>query len=164
MLRPSMATPGSRARDSAPAPLDALAARFRLRIARARRQLGWGLVLLGLVVCAHIARRGTGSFRLAGAALLLTAISALVFAVIHARRTLADRRRLLAATLLKAEPTIGARALRALSLVERAQRDNPGENGESPDLAHLLFHRVLSQAPRSRYSPFSPGLSRWARS
>jgi hypothetical protein len=147
MLGRSMAKPGSRARDSAPAPLDALAARFRLRIAHARRQLGWGLVLLGLVVSAHLARRGTGSFRLAAAALLLTAISALVFAVIHARRTLADRRRLLAATLLKAEPRVGARALRALSLVERAEREPLGQSGESPELAQLHFQRVMTQVP-----------------
>jgi len=142
-----MATPGSRVRAPAPAPLDALAARFRQRVVRARRQLGWGLVLLGLVASAQVARRGTGSFRLAGAALLLAAVSALVFAVMQARRTLADRRRLLAATWLKAEPTIGARALRALSLVERAQRDTLNESGESPDLAQLHFQRVLAQAP-----------------
>jgi hypothetical protein len=150
-----MATPGSRARDSAPAPLDALAARFRLRVASARRQLGWGLVLLGLVASAQLARRGTGSFRLAGAALLLTAIFALVFAAMHARRTLSDRRRLLAATLLRAEPSIGARALRALSLVERAKLDPLGTSGESPELAQLHFQRVLTQAPAQL-------LDRWA--
>src|SRR5947207_1384226 len=143
-----MATPPSRARDSAPAPLDALAARFRLRIASARRQLGWGLVLLGLVASAHLARRGTGWFRFAGAALLLTAIFALIFAVVHARRTLSDRRRLLAATLLRAEPSIGARALRALSLVERAKLQPPAAaGGESSELAQLHFQRVLTQAP-----------------
>jgi hypothetical protein len=142
-----MAKPGKRAREQAPAPLDALAARFRLRIARARRQLGWGLVLLGLVAAAHVARRGTGSLRLAAAALLLAAISALVFAVMHARRTLSDRRRLLAATLLLAEPKVGARALRALSLVERSQRDALGQSGESPELVQLHFQRVLTQVP-----------------
>ena len=83
-----MSAPRSRARPQAPAPLDVLATRFRSRVARARRQLGWGLVLFGLVAAAHLARRGTGSFRLGGAALLVLGISALVFAVMHARRTL----------------------------------------------------------------------------
>ncbi len=132
---------------SAPAPLDALAIRFRKRVGRARRQLGWGLVLLGIVAAAHVARRGTGSFRLAGAVVLLLGISALVFAVMHARRTLSDRRRLIAATLLKAEPAIGARALRALSLVEPALGQPAPGLGESADLAQLHFQRVLTQAP-----------------
>src|SRR5258707_123290 len=39
-----------------------------------------------------------------------------------------------------------ARALRALSLVERAQNE-PSDGGESPDLAQLHFQRVLTQAP-----------------
>jgi hypothetical protein len=126
--------------------LDALGARFRSKVARTRRQLGWSVVLLSLVVGAHLARRGTGPLRLAGAALLLVAICALVFAVIHARRTLADRRRLLGATLLLAEPAIGARALRALSLVERASAP-ASESNESPELAQLHFQRVLALAP-----------------
>jgi hypothetical protein len=148
-----MSSPRARAR-TAPAPLDLLGSRFRNKVARARRQLGWGIVLLGLVVGAHVARRGTGSLRLAGAALLLLAIAALVFTVVRARRTLQDKRRLLSATLLRAEPTIGARALRALSLVERAESAD-GESSESPDLAQLHFQRVLTQAPAA-------SLDQWA--
>ncbi len=140
-----MSSPRARAR-TAPAPLDLLGARFRNKIARARRQLGWGAVLLGLVVAAHLARRGTASWRLAGAALLVLAIGALVFAVLHARRTLRDKRRLLGATLLKADPAVGGRALRALSLVERAEAPD-ADGAESPDLAQLHFQRVLTQAP-----------------
>src|SRR6187431_2567720 len=90
------------ARASVPAPLDLLANRFRTRIARARRQLGWSLVLVGLVAAALVARQGTGATRLSGALLLVSGVSALVFAVMQARRTLADRRRLIAATLAKA--------------------------------------------------------------
>src|SRR4051812_33588626 len=151
MLRRPMAaskSPSRAPRANAPAPLDALAARFRTRVARSRRQLGWGLVLLGIVSAAHVARHGTGWLRLAGACLLLLGIGCLVFVALEARRTLADRRRLIAATLLKAEPSIGARALRALSLVERAPgQPAPTEDfGESPDLAQLHFQRVLAQA------------------
>jgi hypothetical protein len=112
-------------------------------VASARRQLGWGLVLLGLVAAAHVARHGTGPWRLLGAGLLLAGMGALIFVVSHARRTLADNRRLIAATLLKAEPNVGARALRALTLVERPRE----ANGESPELAQLHFQRVLTQAP-----------------
>lgn len=144
-----------RARRSAPAPLELLAAKFRLRVARGRRQLGWGGVLLALVIAAHLARRGTLPFRLVGAVLLLGAISTLVFAVMSARRTLSDRRRLLAATLLRAEPVLGARALRALSLVERAERPPAQDGLESVDLAQLHFQRVLAQAP-------SDLVERWA--
>jgi len=130
-----------------PAPLDALAARFRGKVARARRQLGWGLVLLGLVAAAHVARRGTGSLRLVAAGLLLAGIAALVFAVVHARRTLANRRRLLRATLLQADAALGARALRALTLIEREPGDPAEASGESPELSQLHFQRVLGQAP-----------------
>jgi hypothetical protein len=129
------------------APLDALAARFRNRVARARRQLAWSLVLLGLVLAALLARQGTGLTRLGGAALLLAGFSSLGFAVIQARRTLADRRRLLAATLAQAEPALGARALRALSLVERFGSASGAETAESPELAQLHFQRVLALAP-----------------
>lgn len=126
--------------------MEVLATRFRTKVARSWRELAWGGVLLGLVAGAHVARYGTGWLRLAGAALLLAAISALGFAVMRARRTLSDRRRLLGATLLRAAPEVGARALRALSLVERANQ--PGtETGESPDLVQLHFQRVLAQAP-----------------
>ena len=99
MLRPLMARPSSRGVPTPLAPLDALAVRFRTRIARARRQLGWSLVLVGLVAAALVARYGTGLTRSGGALLLLSGVSALVFSVMQARRTLADRRRLIAATL-----------------------------------------------------------------
>src|SRR5688572_23334342 len=105
---------------AAPAPLDALAARFRQRVARARRQLGVAVVFFGLVAAALLARQGTGVTRLVGAGSLLLAFFALGFAVIHTRRTLSSQRRLIAATLSRAQPALGARALRALSLVERS--------------------------------------------
>jgi hypothetical protein len=146
MLRPHMPAPASRVRTPPPAPLDALALRFRLRVVRARRQLAWGAVLLGLVAAAHVARSGTGWLRFLGADLLLSGIFALVFTLLDARHTLASRRRLLRATLLKADPAVGAKALRALSLVERSQHQ-PEESGESADLVQLHFQRVLTQAP-----------------
>jgi Domain of unknown function (DUF4175) len=139
-----------------PAPLEAIAARFRSRVARARRQLGWGAVLLGVVAAAHLARYGTGWLRSSGALTLLLAVGLLALTVIHARRTLASRRRLISATLLRADPVLGAKALRALTLVER----EPGAavdgaaGGESSDLAQLHFQRVLAQAPPDR-------LERW---
>lgn len=123
-----------------------MANRFRSKVARARRQLGWGLVLLGVVAAAHAARRGTGSLRLLGAGLLLAGILTLVLVIIHARRTLANRRRLLSATLLQADPALGARALRALTLSERTASADAEANGESPELAQLHFQRVLGQA------------------
>ena len=128
------------------APLELLAARFRTRIARARRQLGWGLILLALVAAAHLARRGTGSFRLVAAALLLSAILALILIVRDSRRTLASRRRLLSATLLRAAPDVAAPALRALTLVER-EPNTPAPEGESQALAQLHFQRVLTRVP-----------------
>jgi hypothetical protein len=145
-----------RASAPAPAPLDALAARFRLRVGRARRHLAWGGVLLGVVAAAHLARYGTGWLRLGGGIALLVAVSLLVFAVIRARQTLESRRRLISATLLQADPALGAKALRALSLVERTPAEGaPVETGESPELAQLHFQRVLAQAPAAT-------LDRWA--
>ncbi|HYP90173.1 MAG TPA: DUF4175 domain-containing protein, partial [Polyangiaceae bacterium] len=75
------------------------------------------------------------------------AIGALIFVIVHARRTLADRRRLLSATLLRAVPEVGSRALRALTLVERTADGAGVDEGESQDLAQLHFQRVLTQAP-----------------
>jgi hypothetical protein len=146
MLRGDPMPPASSSA-SPPPPLEVLAARFRTRVARARRQLGWGLVLLGIVLGGLLARQGTGPTRLGGAALLVLGISALVYAIMHARRTLADRRRLIAATLAKAEPALGARALRALALAERVGGADATETGESPELAQLHFQRVLALAP-----------------
>lgn len=143
--RGQMSSPRARAR-TVTAPLELLGSRFRSKVARARRQLGAGLVLLGLVVGAHVARGGTGWLRLAGAALLLGSVAGLIFVVTKARRTLRDKRRLLEATLVRAEPALGARALRALSLVERAEA-SAEEPHESADLAQLHFQRVLTQAP-----------------
>jgi hypothetical protein len=128
------------------APLEARAARFRTQVASARRQLAWGGLLLALVAGAHAARQGTGWWRLFGVALLLAGAAYLIALGVHARRTLASRRRLLVATLLQAEPAVGARALRALSLVERISNERE-ESGESPELAQLHFQRVLTLAP-----------------
>ncbi len=114
-------------------------------------------MLLGLVAAAHVARHGTGLLRLAAGALLLASISALVFAVMHARRTVSNRRRLIAATLLRAEPSVGQRALRALSLIERpsSAEATPETSAESPELAQLHFQRVLAQGSAS-------ALDKWA--
>ncbi len=93
--------------------------------------------------------------RLLAAGLLLAAVSVLVFVVMHARRTLASRRRLLSATLLRAEPALGQKALRALTLVEREPAQDADASGESAELAQLHFQRVLAQAP-------ADALDRWA--
>ncbi len=134
------------ARAAPPAPLELLAARFRERILRARRQLGLALLLLGLLAGALLARNGTTLTRLGGALLLLSGAFALAAVVKRGRRTLRERRRLLQATLLQAAPEVGAKALRALSLLERAGSGSP-ESLESPDLARLHFQRVLALVP-----------------
>jgi hypothetical protein len=137
----------ARATARAVSPIEGLSARFRDRVARSRRQLAWALLLLAIVGAALLARSGTGLTRLGGAALLLAGLASLGFALVWARRILADRRRLIAATLLKAQPEVGARALRALSLVERATSVEGQASGESSDLAQLHFQRVLSLTP-----------------
>jgi len=144
-VRSVMAASG-RNRAPQPAPLELLAARFRDRIARARRQLGWGLILLALVTGAHIARHGTGPWRLVAGVLLAASILGLVAIVRSARRTLESRRRLLSATLLRAAPEVAQQALRALTLVERDGVAGDSE-GESRDLAQLHFQRVLTRVP-----------------
>lgn len=136
--RPQPAAP------AAPAPLDALAARFLARVAKPRRQLALGATLLGLVVAALVARQGTPSFRLGAAALLALAISVWVFASLRAGRTWRDRQRLIRATLLQASPEHGERALRALSLVDKGAA---AQQGESAELAELHFQRTLSRVP-----------------
>jgi Domain of unknown function (DUF4175) len=143
-----LCSPSYMARASAPAPLDALAERFSQRVAKARRQLGSALVVLGLVAGALVARQGTGPSRALGALLLLSGVALLAFVLVRARRTLQSRRRLIAATLSKADADLGARALRALSLVERGgARPDGAEAGESVELAQLHLQRVLARAP-----------------
>jgi hypothetical protein len=141
-----------------PAPLDALGSRFRQRIARARRQLSLGLVFLGVVVGALVARQGTGLTRGGAACLLALALGAWILTVRHARRTAASRRRLIEATLAQAEPLLGERALRALSLIER----DP-DVGESPELAQLHFQRVLSLASVQRLDQWTSRINSRAR-
>jgi hypothetical protein len=142
--------PPTMAGDSVPAPLEALGSRFRQRIARARRQLALGGVLLAVMVAALVARYGTGLTRAGAACLLLLAVIALVLTIRHARRTVASRRRLIQATLAQAEPLLGERALRALSLVERG-----AQVGESQELSQLHFQRVLALASAERLDQWS---------
>lgn len=153
----------ARAAARIPTPIEGLAARFRGRVARSRRQLAWGGLLLALVFAALVARSGTGLTRLAGAALLVAGIWALLFVLLRARRTLADRRRLIEATLVQARPEVGARALRALSLVERAATAEGKAGGESADLAQLHFQRVLSLTPADALDQWAARVSDRAR-
>ncbi|HEY6079738.1 MAG TPA: DUF4175 domain-containing protein [Polyangiaceae bacterium] len=153
----------ARAAARTPTPIEGLAARFRERVARSRRQLAWGALLLAVTLAALIGRSGTALTRLGGAALLGAAVWGLVLVLVRARRTLADRRRLIEATLLQARPEVGARALRALSLVQRAETAEGQASGESPDLAQLHFQRMLALTPPAVLDDWAARVSHRAR-
>jgi hypothetical protein len=137
---------------AAPAPLDLFAQRFRERVARSRRQLGMALLFGAIVAGALVARIGTLPTRGVGLALWSLALAALLLIVLWSRRTLRNRERLLRATFVPAAPVVGAKALRALTLVERAEA---GQTEESPDLARLHFQRLLTQVPGEAIERFT---------
>ena len=92
---------------------------------------------------AHLARLGTTPARLGAALALLVVLSAVVVRAVRERRDWRRADRTISRALLPAEPELGRRALRALSLVDRTERDESAGSGE---LARLHFERLLQRA------------------
>jgi hypothetical protein len=125
------------------APVDRIRRAWRSRASGATEQALLSLFLAAVVGGAHLARLGTPLARAATA----TGIAAVfVWQFVNARR----RRRVAASTrlavqriLVATDPVLGERALRALTLVERAEKD---ETVGSRELAELHFTRLVDRA------------------
>jgi hypothetical protein len=109
---------------------------------------------------AHLARLGSSSARLAAAIGLAAVLILLVVRTIVLRRRRRDVRRIVRATIGRADPELGASTIRALSLVDRTRAD---DRAGSPELASLHLARLLGRAPAERIAGHAARAgSRWS--
>jgi len=140
-----MPLPGARLRLVAFATLiEPLAGLWRRRVGTVVRRTLLALFFACLFGTAHLARVGTAGARWAAAAVLLGLVSFLVLRSVRERRAWRDTRRALARVLVPTDPALAGRALRAYSLLQRAQE---GTLEASPALAEYHFRRLIEQAP-----------------
>ncbi|MBN2193782.1 MAG: DUF4175 domain-containing protein [Polyangiaceae bacterium] len=124
--------------------LDSLVTAWRRTVAPPARRAVFAIVLAGVFGGAHLSRSGTVSARLGVALGLAILVLGLLASGIHQQRALRDPRRALRLVLAPAAPSLAGQVLRALTLVERAER-NTLET--SPTLARAHFERLLDRAP-----------------
>jgi hypothetical protein len=124
-------------------PVERIRRAWRHRVSGAAEQALLALFIAALIGGAHVARIGTAWARAATATGIAGVI---VLQILHARRRRREAvsarltvKRVLAAT----DPVLGDRALRALTLVERAGAD---ESVGSKELAALHFRRIVDRA------------------
>jgi hypothetical protein len=120
------------------------------------RRVLLALGALVFVAAALVARIGTAKARLGAAALFAVLLATVVVRVIAVRRRRTDPRRIIAATVGRADPALGAATLRALGLVERTARS---DDAGSPVLAALHLRRMLERAPIDRMRARAAGLA-----
>jgi hypothetical protein len=113
------------------------------------------LVVFG---AAHLARIGVAPARAAAAALIGATLLALAARAILLRARRDDLRRVVARTIARTEPDLGAATLRAAGLVERAAAD---ETVGSLSLAELHLARLVSRASVDRVAERAGGRARW---
>jgi hypothetical protein len=124
--------------------VEPLAGLWRRRVGSAVRHTLLALSFACLFGAAHLARVGTQAARLGAAGMLVGFVAFLIVRSLRERRAWADTRRALARVLRPSDPVLAGRALRAYSLLQRAEA---GDLAASPDLAELHFRRLLAQAP-----------------
>lgn len=122
----------------------------------AREQAVVALLFATVIFGAHLARLGTIWARVTVWTALALVLLTYVALVMLRRRENQSTRLTLQRVLLATDPAIGARALRALSLVERTERD---ESAGSAELAKLHLSRVVdkvsSEAVKSAASRYA---------
>ncbi|HVW26186.1 MAG TPA: DUF4175 domain-containing protein [Polyangiaceae bacterium] len=128
---------------AAESPVDRIRRAWRLRESGAAEQALIALFIAAVIGGAHVARIGTAWARAATA----TGIAAVVvLQILHSRarrREAASARLTVRRVLAATDPVLGERALRALTLVERAGAD---EAVGSEELAALHFRRIVDRA------------------
>ena len=123
--------------------LERLANPWRGRVGRASRHTLWAFALAALLGGAHLARQGTGVWRGLVLGLLTAVAAALVVGHLRERRDWRSPRRTIGRVLVPTDRAFGERALRALTLAERADR---ADFSGSRDLARFHYERLLARA------------------
>jgi len=123
--------------------LERLATPWRGRVGRAAQRTLWALALAVLLGGAHLARQGTLVWRGLVAGLFAAVVVLLVGRYVRDRRDWRSPRRTIGRVLVATDRALGERALRALTLAERAQRD---DFVGSRDLARFHYERLLARA------------------
>lgn len=130
-----------------PSPILRWVALWHERVGRWARVLRRVVILAAIVFAAHVARTGTVPARASAGGLIVLAIVAMVVFRVRSRRALASPRGVIQRVLVPADPELGARALRAQALAERALDDS---TVGSRELAELHLTRVLTRASSDR--------------
>ncbi|HEX3594309.1 MAG TPA: DUF4175 domain-containing protein, partial [Polyangiaceae bacterium] len=124
-------------------PVDRIRRAWRMRESGAAEQALLALFIAAIVGGAHLARIGTPWARTATAAGIAGVVVWQFFQARRRRREAASTRLAVQRILLATDPVLGERALRALTLVERAEGD---ETVGSKELAALHFTRIVDRA------------------
>lgn len=125
-----------------PAPVERISRAWTAHAAGAREQVLVALAFAAAVGGAHLARLGTTAARAAAAGGLVLVLVAYIVLVVVRRREATIPRVLLRRVLGATDPAASERALRALTLVERTERD---ASLGSHELASLHFTRLLDR-------------------
>jgi hypothetical protein len=111
------------------------------------RRVVLALLTLAFVGSALLARLGTPRARFGAAAILAVIIAGAIARSVLGYVRRGDTRRIIAGTVGRTDPALGAATLRALTLVDRTAQD---ETAGSPALAALHLRRLLDRAPLDR--------------
>lgn len=119
-----------------------LSALWQTKVTRRSRRVGLALGLLVVVSGAHLARFGTGAARFAAGALLLSTMALMLALNLRARRRFSTTEGVIRTVVVPTDAALGARALRAETLLRHAEHDS---SVGSVDLAKLHLGRVLTR-------------------
>jgi len=119
---------------------------FRSRLKPALRIAFWAAFLLGIVVAGAVGRRGTFEARAGSLALLAVVVLAFLGRALHERHSLRRHDRLVRRLVLREDPVLGGKVLRALELSERVQTD-PAVG--SAELVALHLERAVGRIPET---------------
>ena len=124
-------------------PVERIRRAWRVRESGAAEQALLALFIAAVVGGAHLSRLGTAWARAATATGIAGAVVLQISLSHRRRREAASARLTVKRVLVATDPVLGQRALRALSLVERASID---ETVGSKELAALHFQRIVDRA------------------
>ncbi len=123
--------------------LERLANPWRGRVGRASRRTLWAFALAAVLGGSHLARQGTLVWRGLVLGMFAAVLAALIARYVRERRDWRSPRRTIGRVLVPTDRALGERALRALTLAERAERD---DFAGSRDLARFHYERLLARA------------------
>jgi hypothetical protein len=135
-----------------------LARIWRERVDGPRRKAIIALLVAAIFGLAHLARLGTPAARWTTALLLLGFFGGVLAQSIVRRRGYRDPRWVVSSTLVRTNPQLGHRTLRAMRLVDRALAD---PTVGSSELAHAHLERTLSRIPTGEVRAHAAKVAEW---